>query len=200
MPIGSAALKTVFPATNTSAPASIMLRAFSNVTPPSISILTDNEPSADFLRSFHQTVKKVTEDIPALRFNTAISQMMIFINEAYKQEKLSKKIMKDFLVILAPFAPHITEELWSKLGNKESIFKSAQWVKYDEKLTVTNEVEIVVQVNGKIRAKFNAPTNSNESELKSMAHSESNVKLYVDGKKIIKEIVVKNKLVNIVVN
>ncbi len=162
-------------------------------------IMTESEPSADFLRTFHQTVKKVTEDVPALRFNTAISQMMIFINEAYKQEKLSKKIMKDFLVILAPFAPHITEELWSKLGNKESIFKSAQWVKYDEKLTVTNEVEIVVQVNGKIRAKFNVPTNSNEHDLKSMAHSEPNVKLYVDGKKVVKEIVVKNKLVNIVV-
>ena len=162
-------------------------------------ILTDNEPSADFLRVFHQTVKKVTEDVPALRFNTAISQMMIFINEAYKQETLSKKLMKDFLVILAPFAPHIAEELWNKLGNTESIFKSAQWIKYDEKLTVTSEVEIVVQVNGKIRAKFNAPTGSNENDLKAMAHAEPNVKLNVEGKKIVKEIVVKNKLVNIVV-
>ncbi|MDP1678165.1 MAG: leucine--tRNA ligase [Bacteroidota bacterium] len=162
------------------------------------SILTDDEPSADFLRNFHQTIKKVTEDVPALRFNTAISQMMIFINEAYKQETLPKKVMKDFLVVLAPFAPHIAEELWNKLGNKESIFKSAQWIKYDEKLTITNEVEIVVQVNGKIRAKFSVPTDLNENDLKSRAHAESNVKLYVDGKKIIKEIVVKNKLVNIV--
>ncbi len=162
-------------------------------------IITDCVPSADFLRLFHQTVKKVTDDIPALRFNTAISQMMIFINDAYKQEKLPKNVMKDFLVVLAPFAPHITEELWSQLGNSESIFTSSQWIKYDETLTVTNEVEIVVQVNGKIRAKFNTPINTNENDLKSLAHSELNVKLYVDGKKILKEIVVKNKLVNIVV-
>ena len=162
-------------------------------------IITESQPSADFLRIFHQTVKKVTEDIPALRFNTAISQMMIFINEAYKQETLPKKLMKDFLVVLSPFAPHVTEELWNKLGNTESIFKSSQWITYDEKLTVTSEVEIVVQVNGKIRAKFNVPNNSNEHDLKSRAHSEPNVKLYVDGKKIVKEIVVKNKLVNIVV-
>jgi leucyl-tRNA synthetase len=125
--------------------------------------------------------------------------MMIFINEAYKQEKLPKKVMQDFLIILAPFAPHITEELWNRLGNSGSIFKTAHWVRHNEALTVMDQVEIVVQVNGKIRAKFNAPTDTNENDLKSLAHAESNVKLHLDGKQIVKEIVVKNKLVNIVV-
>ncbi len=162
-------------------------------------IISNVEPSPDFLRMFHQTVKKVTEDIPSLRFNTAISQMMIFINDAYKQEKLPKKLMQDFLIVLAPFAPHIAEELWNRIGNSNSIFKSAEWVKFDEALTVMDEVEIVVQVNGKIRAKFNAPTDTLEIRLKELAFAESNVKVHVDGKQIVKEIVVKNKLVNIVV-
>jgi leucyl-tRNA synthetase len=162
-------------------------------------ILTDSEPSADFLRVFHQTVKKVTEDVPALRFNTAIAQMMIFINDAYKQERLPKKLMQDFLIVLAPFAPHIADELWSLMGNNGSLFSNAQWVKHDEALTVTNEVEIVVQVNGKIRAKFNVPTDADEAVLKATAHAEPNVKSHLEGKQIVKEIVIKNKLVNIVV-
>jgi leucyl-tRNA synthetase len=162
-------------------------------------ILADADPSADFLRVFHQTVKKVTDDVPALRFNTAIAQMMIFINEAYKQERLPKKLMQDFLIILAPFAPHIADELWSLMGNSGSLFSSAQWVKYDPALTVMNEAEVVVQVNGKIRAKFNAPTDMPENELKALAHAEPNVKVHVEGKQIVKEIVIKNKLVNIVV-
>ncbi len=162
-------------------------------------VITDVEPSADFLRVFHQTVKKVSDDIPALRFNTAISQMMIFTNEAYKQEKLSKKLMQEFLIVLAPFAPHIAEELWHRLGNSGSIFTTASWVQYDESLTVMDQAEIVVQVNGKIRAKFNAPTDTAEDVLKTMAHEEPNVKAHLDGKQIVKEIVIKNKLVNIVV-
>lgn len=162
-------------------------------------ILSDSQPSSDFLRVFHQTVKKVTEDIPALRFNTAIAQMMIFINEAYKQEQLPKKMMQDFLIILAPFAPHVTEELWNRLGNSGSLFTTARWIPYDESLTIMNEVEIVVQVNGKIRAKFNAPLGVDEDSLKIKAKSESNVMVYLEGKQLVKEIVVKNKLVNFVV-
>ncbi|MFA6457660.1 MAG: class I tRNA ligase family protein, partial [Bacteroidota bacterium] len=140
-----------------------------------------------------------TEDVPALRFNTAIAQMMIFINEAYKQEKLPKKLMQEFVVVLSPFAPHIAEELWNRLGNTGSLFKAAHWPKHDEALTVMDQVEIVVQVNGKIRAKFNAPTDTGENELKTIAHAEPNVQTHITGKQIVKEIVVKNKLVNIVV-
>jgi leucyl-tRNA synthetase len=162
-------------------------------------LMSDESPTPEFLRVFHQTVKKVTDDVPALRFNTAIAQMMIFINEAYKLERLPKQLMNDFLVILAPFAPHITDELWSILGHSGSLFSTAQWIAYDEKLTVMNEAEVVVQVNGKIRAKFNAPTDLPENDLKAMAHAEPNVKAHLEGKQIVKEIVIKNKLVNIVV-
>jgi leucyl-tRNA synthetase len=160
---------------------------------------TDETQSQELLRTFHQTVKKVTEDIPALRFNTAISQMMIFINEAYKQESLPKNIMEQFIVLLAPFAPHIAEELWSRFGHTESLFVSAHWVAHDEALTIADEVEVVAQVNGKVRAKFRAPLNTVETDLRILAMNEPNVKVHLEGKQIVKEIIVKNKLVNIVV-
>jgi leucyl-tRNA synthetase len=159
----------------------------------------ESQPAPEFLRLFHQTVKKVTEDIPALRFNTAIAQMMIFINEAYKQERLPKKLMEKFIIVLGPFAPHIAEELWSRFGHRESLFVSASWVTYDKSLTVAESVEIVAQVNGKVRAKFSAPLNTPESELKTMAIAEPNMKVHLEGKQVVKEIIVKNKLVNIVV-
>lgn len=159
----------------------------------------DTPPSPEFLRTFHQTVKKVTDDIPALRFNTAIAQMMIFVNEAYKLERLPKPLMKQFIIVLAPFAPHIAEELWSRFGEKDSIFVSAQWVTFDESLTVADAVEIVAQVNGKVRAKFRAPLNTDEATLRAMAVSENNMKVHLEGKQVVKEIIVKNKLVNIVV-
>jgi leucyl-tRNA synthetase len=158
-----------------------------------------NQPSADFLRVYHQTVKKVTEDIPALRFNTSIAAMMIFVNEANKQEQLNKEIMENFIIILSPFAPHVAEELWNRFGHTDSIFKSAKWVEYDEALTIMNTVEIVAQVNGKIRAKFQAPLDTPEPKLKELALLEQNVKVHLDGKQVVKEIIVKNKLVNIVV-
>lgn len=162
-------------------------------------MIGDVQPSQDFLRLFHQTVKKVTEDIPALRFNTAIAQMMIFINEAYKQERLPKQIMEQFIILLGPFAPHIAEELWNRFGHHESLFVTASWVPFDETLTVAESVEIVAQVNGKVRAKFSAQLNTPESELKALAIAEPNMKVHLEGKQIVKEIIVKNKLVNIVV-
>ncbi|MBW7888839.1 MAG: class I tRNA ligase family protein, partial [Bacteroidetes bacterium] len=156
-------------------------------------------PTADFERSFHQTVKKLTEDIPALRFNTAIAQMMIFVNEAYKAEQLPKTIMENFVVMLSAFAPHIAEEIWSTLGKKQSIFSSAQWPAFDEAKTANNEVTIVAQVNGKIRAKINVAVDTPEAQLRELAFAEPNMKVHLDGKQIVKEIIVKNKLVNIVV-
>ncbi len=157
------------------------------------------QPAPDFLRVYHQTVKKVTEDIPALRFNTAIAQMMIFVNEANKLEQLPGSYMEKFIIILSPFAPHLAEELWSRFGHKESIFKSAAWMDYDDALTIMDSVEIVAQVNGKIRAKFQAPLDTAEQRLKELALKEQNVQVHLDGKRIVKEIIVKNKLVNLVV-
>ncbi len=161
--------------------------------------IVDEHSSTELERVFHQTVKKVTEDIPALRFNTAISQMMIFVNEATKQEKLSKSLLKKFTVVLSPFAPHLAEELWQKLGNTKSIHESAEWPGYDPAMLVNDTVEIVAQVNGKIRAKFNAAIDLSEDELKKLAKAEPNVQSHLSGKHIVKEIIIKNKLVNIVV-
>ncbi len=162
-------------------------------------VFTNAQPTQEFLRTFHQTVKKVTEDIPALRFNTAIAQMMIFINEAYKLEQVPKALMEQFIIVLAPFAPHIAEELWNRFGKPESIFVSAQWVSFDESMTIADDVEIVAQVNGKVRAKFRAPLNTDEATLKTLAVQEPNMKVHLEGKQVVKEIIVKNKLVNIVV-
>jgi len=159
----------------------------------------DEPPTPELLRVYHQTVKKVTEDVPALRFNTAIAQMMIFINEAYRQERLPKGMMEDFLVVLAPFAPHIAEELRSRLGGDGSLFTTCAWVPYDASLTVADTVEVVAQVNGKIRAKFTAPLDTSEAELKSLAMAEPNMRTHLEGKTVVKEIIVKNKLVNLVV-
>ncbi len=162
-------------------------------------VFTDAPASVEFERLYHQTVKKVEDDIAALRFNTAISQMMIFINEAMKQPSLSTAMMRNFIVILSPFAPHIAEELWQKLGGASALCETAEWVAYDPAMLVSDEAMIVVQVNGKMRAKFAAPKDAPEEELKTRAYAEPNVKAHTDGKRVVKEIVVKNKLVNIVV-
>ncbi|MCX6136062.1 MAG: class I tRNA ligase family protein [Ignavibacteriales bacterium] len=161
--------------------------------------ITDGEPSVEFARVFNQTVKKVGDDIPALCFNTAIAQMMIFVNEATKMESLPKSILRDFIIVLAPFAPHVSEELWEKMGYPPSLFTTAAWVRYDPALLVEDEVTIVAQVNGKIRAKFNAPRDLPESKIKELALAEPNMKTHLDGKQVVKVIVVVNKLVNIVV-
>jgi leucyl-tRNA synthetase len=141
----------------------------------------------------------VEDDIVALRFNTALSQMMIFINEAMKQPALPLAMMKNFVILLSPFAPHIAEELWQKLGSASSVSENAAWPPVDPAILVSDEAMIVVQGNGKIRAKFTVPNNANEAEMKRLAYAEPNVKAHTDGKQIVKEIVVKNKLVNIVV-
>jgi leucyl-tRNA synthetase len=162
-------------------------------------VLTDSPATVEFERLYHQTVKKVEDDIAALRFNTAIAQMMIFINEAMKQPSLPIAMMRNFIVLLSPFAPHLAEELWEKLGAASSISESASWVAYDPSMLVSDEAMIVVQVNGKMRAKFTAPKDADEADLTARAYAEANVKAHTDGKRIVKEIVVKNKLVNIVV-
>ncbi len=160
--------------------------------------LSDSFSDNEFERVHHFTIKKITEDIEALRFNTAISQLMIYVNEIMKLEQFPKKHLKEFLVLVNPFAPHIAEELWELIGNKESITK-ATWPKFDSSKIIQTEVEIIIQVNGKIRGRINVEFNSSEEFLKSTALSQENVKQYLTNKKIIKEIVVKNKLVNFVI-
>ena len=158
--------------------------------------VTPVSPEVD--RVFHATVKKVGEDIEALRFNTAISQMMILVNELTKSDDRPKQILEPFLLLLAPFAPHIAEELWQKLGHPSSL-SHEPWPAFDESKMEQKSIEVVFQVNGKIRAKSSVPVDADESTLKKLALAEPNMKVHLDGKQILKEIVVKNKLVNFVI-
>ncbi|MBR8940857.1 leucine--tRNA ligase [Staphylococcus aureus] len=158
-------------------------------------IVTTNNKSLD--KVYNQTVKKVTEDFETLGFNTAISQLMVFINECYKVDEVYKPYIEGFVKMLAPIAPHIGEELWSKLGHEESITYQP-WPTYDETLLVDDEVEIVVQVNGKLRAKIKIAKDTSKEEMQEIALSNDNVKASIEGKDIMKVIAVPQKLVNIV--
>lgn len=158
-------------------------------------IVTTNNKSLD--KVYNQTVKKVTEDFETLGFNTAISQLMVFINECYKVDEVYKPYIEGFVKMLAPIAPHIGEELWSKLGHEESITYQP-WPTYDEALLVDDEVEIVVQVNGKLRAKIKIARDTSKEEMQEIALSNDNVKASIEGKDIMKVIAVPQKLVNIV--
>lgn len=158
-------------------------------------IVESNDKSLD--KVYNQTVKKVTEDFDALSFNTAISQLMVFINDCYKANEIYKPYIEGFVKMLAPIAPHIGEELWSKLGHNETITYQP-WPTFDESLLVDDEVEIVVQVNGKVRAKLNIPKDLLKEEMQDLALANDNVKMSIEGKEIKKIIAVPQKLVNIV--
>lgn len=161
--------------------------------------IVDN-PEIDTLeRVYHQTVKKVTEDYEAIRFNTAISQLMVFINEAYKAPVLPKAYMEGFVKLLSPVCPHIAEELWEKLGHNNTIAYEA-WPAYDEAKLVEDEVEIVVQVNGKVRAKLHVPADASKEQLEQIAMEDAKIKEQIEGKTVRKVIAVPGKLVNIVAN
>ncbi|MBS4202508.1 leucine--tRNA ligase [Lederbergia citrea] len=148
---------------------------------------------------YHQTVKKVTEDYETLGFNTAISQLMVFINEAYKAETLPKEYIKGFVKLLAPICPHISEELWAKLGHENTLSYEA-WPVYDEAKLVDDEVEIVVQINGKVRSKMVIARDTTRDQLEALAMDDHKVKEMIEGKTIRKVIAVPGKLVNIVAN
>jgi leucyl-tRNA synthetase len=153
---------------------------------------------ADRERLLHQTIKKVTDDLDALAFNTAISQLMIFVNEFLNAEEKPKHAMEAFVLLLSPFAPHIAEELWELLGHTGTLAFEA-WPAYDGEKTKDASVEIAVQVNGKVRAKFFAAPESPEEELRRRALGEPALKPHLDGKEIVRVVVVKGRLVSIVV-
>lgn len=158
-------------------------------------IVENNDNGLD--KVYNQTVKKVTEDFNTLNFNTAISQLMVFINDCYKAETIYQPYAEGFVKMLSPIAPHIGEELWDRLGNEDTITYQP-WPTYDESLLVDSEVEIVVQVNGKVRAKLNIPKDTSKDEMEALALKDENVKLSIEGKDIKKVIAVPQKLVNIV--
>ncbi|SFE21944.1 leucine--tRNA ligase [Trichococcus pasteurii] len=148
---------------------------------------------------YHQTVKKVTEDYDNLHFNTAISQMMIFINEAYKVDALPFEYVTGFVQLLAPIAPHFSEELWVKLGKQEGISYVA-WPTYDEAFLVEDEIEVVFQINGKVKTKEMVPSAISNEDMIAMALENSIIKEGIEGKTVRKTIAIPGKLVNVVAN
>ncbi len=155
-----------------------------------------DEPNKNLEKVYHYTVKKVTNDYEKMFFNTAISQMMIFINTANKEDILPKEYAEGFLKLLNPVAPHITEELWNRLGHPDTI-SYEPWPTYDEEKTIDEEIEIPVQVNGKLKATVMIALDEEEASIKEKVHSALEGKL--DGKQIVKEIYIKNKIYNVVV-
>ena len=160
-------------------------------------VTTENDGALD--RIYNQTVKKVTDDFEQLHFNTAISQMMVFVNQCYKADALPLEYVEGFVKLIAPLTPHIAEELWTKLGHVGSI-AYAQWPTYDESKLEEDTVEIIVQVNGKLRAKLTASKNITKDELEKQALADEKVQHHLEGKTIRKVIVIPGKLVNVVAN
>jgi leucyl-tRNA synthetase len=158
------------------------------------------EPDAETDILINKTIKAVTDDIEDMdmRFNTCISEFMIFLNESTRLEVLPKKVMEDFIILMSPFAPHLSEELWKKLGHEETI-SFENWPEYDESKLQRNFMTIVGQVNGKVRTKLEVENDISDDELIKLIKKDEKLRKFIDGKEIVKEIVVKNKLVNIVV-
>lgn len=158
----------------------------------------DSDGDDDTMLLLNQTIKKVGEDVGVLKFNTAISQMMVCINALEKKGQIQRNIYETFIRILAPFAPHLTEELWEALGHKDSIHIE-QWPTYDKAIIEKAMVTIVVQVNGKTRGTFEASPDCDEETLKKLAKEVRGIDTHLSGKNIVREIVVPRRLVNIVV-
>ncbi|EKF36568.1 leucine--tRNA ligase [Bacillus xiamenensis] len=165
----------------------------------SLSDKVTEQSGGELERSYHETVMKVTDHYEGLRFNTGISQLMVFINDAYKADTLPKEYAEGFVKLLSPIAPHLAEELWNKLGHEGSISYEA-WPQYDESKLVDDEVEIVVQLNGKVKAKLTVPADATREQLEELAKNDARVKEQLEGKTIRKVIAVPGKLVNIVAN
>jgi len=157
-----------------------------------------DENNKNLEKLYHQTVKKVTKDFETLNFNTAISQMMVFINAVYKEEVFPKEYAEGFIKLLNPIAPFMTEEIWNILGYNETI-SYEKWPEFDESKTVEDNVEIGVQVNGKLRGSIEVSNDTTEDDMIKLALSNENVKRHTEGKEIIKTIVIKKRIVNIVV-
>ena len=160
--------------------------------------ITEEKAPAEILKSLHKTIKKVTEDTATLNFNTAISQMMVYINDLSKLETLPREAWEPLILMIAPYAPHLAEELWEKAGHKPSV-ANVSWPKYIEALTIDDEIQIVCQINGKVRAKLMLSKDATKDEMISAAKANENVQKYLDGATIVKEIVVPGKLVSFVV-
>jgi len=157
---------------------------------------TKSAPAAE--QKLHRTIRKVTADTEALQYNTAIAAMMEYVNELREQGAGNRELLEPLVIMLAPYAPHIAEELWEVLGNKESVFQT-RWPSYDERLASAGDVEIAVQVNGKLRSRLTVPRGMGEQDVLARVLADEAVKKFVDGQKVKKVIFVQDRLVNLVV-
>ena len=162
-------------------------------------MLTDGDDYREELKSsFHKTIKKVSEDIESLKFNTAIAALMSLINEIYATKQINKAELKTFITLLNPFAPHMTEEMYENVGFA-GMLNEQKWPEFDEALCVDDTIEIVAQINGKVKAKLVISVDESKEDVIAKVKSESKIKEAIDGRNIVKEIYVPGKLVNIVV-
>ncbi len=159
--------------------------------------LQDAKPSKEHLRLLHQTIKKVTDDIEGLRFNTAIAAMMEFVNAANKWDVLPRSVVEPFVLILSPFAPHLAEELWQRLGHDHTLAYEP-WPAVDDEHLAVERIRIAVQVNGKVRGAIEVPANADKERVLALARQDKNVARHLDGKTLRREIYVPGRIVNFV--
>nr|WP_321503170.1 leucine--tRNA ligase [uncultured Dethiosulfovibrio sp.] len=160
--------------------------------------IVDDVPPVELARCLHKTVKKVSEDTDSLNFNTAIAQMMVFVNDSYKHDQVYRSLIEPFVLCLCPYAPHMAEELWERLG-KTSCASLEAWPEYDPDMTVDDEVTVAIQVNGKVREKVQVPSDISKEDLEKIALEHPGVQKRMEGMKVVKVIVVPGRLVNLVV-
>ena len=147
---------------------------------------------------FHKTIKKVSEDIESMKFNTAIASLMSLLNEIYDVNEISKEQLKTFILLLSPFAPHVSEEIWQKCKLAEGLASLYKWPEYDKNKCVDSEIEMVLQVNGKLRARINTPTGLSKEEIFELAKESEAFQRAIADKTVIKTIYVQDRLLNVV--
>tara|TARA_B100001250_G_scaffold320314_1_gene283212 strand:- start:307 stop:990 length:684 start_codon:yes stop_codon:yes gene_type:complete len=163
--------------------------------------IVNDEPSKETLRIMHQTIKKVTADLDNLSFNTAVSQMMIFVNHMIGQDYYNKELLHSFLIILNPFAPHLSEELNEMVFKDDYVLLSdREWPDYDEKYIVLDTITIVVQINGKKRGTVDIEIDTKEALILDMIFNDENLNKYIVGKDIVRKIYIPNRLINILIS
>ena len=160
--------------------------------------LTDDEPSKDSLKSVHKLIKKVTGDIEQFSYNTAVSAFMICVNELGQQKCANRELLKKMIIVIAPFAPHMAEELWEQLGGETKSVFDVEWPEWDESYLVENEVQLTVSFNGKARFQMTFPADATKEDIEKCALEDERSQHYIDGKTIVKIIVVPKKIINIV--
>ncbi|MGX8685319.1 MAG: class I tRNA ligase family protein, partial [Spirochaetales bacterium] len=160
--------------------------------------ISEDKAPEQLIKTLNKTIKKVGEDTNTLNFNTAISQMMIYVNELYKLDNLPREAWEPLILMLAPYVPHMAEELWERAGHKPSVCNQ-KWPEYIHELTVDENITFVVQVNGKVRAKIDCPKGLSQQDAVKTAKENENVARYLEGQQILKEIYVPNKLISFVV-